>query len=421
MSKVFWTQKQDMGPSARYGHAMAFDSANGHTVMFGGFANGSAVGDTWEWDGNDWTQVQDMGPAPRVNAAMAFDSVRGRAVLFGGAPAAGAAFGDTWEWDGNDWTQVQDMGPSARFAHAVAFDSKAQLTLLFGGRAAGGNTGDTWTWDGNDWTQVEDTGPLPRSSHAIAFAADRARAVLFGGYGANAVLADTWEWDGSKWTEIQDVGPNAREGAAMAFTGGSIVLTAGFNGDATNTGKFFGDTWEWDGAHWTERQDIGPEGRWQHAMVFDGPRTRLVVFGGTTAAAGQSQLGDTWECPMGAPPPPAPAAAAGVTMSDFIVAVDKDQQLLLGQVDLTGPAPAGAVIHVSSDRNIGTVLAILVAQANGVLAATGQQLPGPPWSVPVQNGSTQVLFAIETAQATAGPVQLTATLGSASMTAATTI
>ena len=42
----------------------------------------------------------------------------------------------------------------------------------------------------------------------------------------------------------------------------------------------FGNTWEWDGAHWTQRQDIGPGARWGHAMAFDSIRRRVVIFGG---------------------------------------------------------------------------------------------------------------------------------------------
>jgi hypothetical protein len=62
-----------------------------------------------------WTQRQDLGPSPRRHAAMAFDSRRRRAVLFGGVTRAGDFYGAlpddqaTWEWDGSLWTQVEDL------------------------------------------------------------------------------------------------------------------------------------------------------------------------------------------------------------------------------------------------------------------------------------------------------------------------
>ena len=43
-----------------------------------------AVGDTWEWDGEEWAQQEDVGPPARVFHAMAYDAVRDRVVLFGG-------------------------------------------------------------------------------------------------------------------------------------------------------------------------------------------------------------------------------------------------------------------------------------------------------------------------------------------------
>jgi hypothetical protein len=94
-----------------------------------------------------WTQKQDMGPRPRVGHAMTYDATRRRVVLFGGDALANLLFGDTWEWDGDSWTQVQDLGPAARAFHAMAFDSARRRTVLFGGRGTNGILGDTWEWD----------------------------------------------------------------------------------------------------------------------------------------------------------------------------------------------------------------------------------------------------------------------------------
>jgi hypothetical protein len=66
---------------------------------------------------------------------MAFDSARGRIVLFGGegyGVGGTSQFNDTWEWDGDIWTQVSDIGPSPRQFHAMAYDTKRQRLVLFG-------------------------------------------------------------------------------------------------------------------------------------------------------------------------------------------------------------------------------------------------------------------------------------------------
>ena len=84
---LLWTQKQDVGPSARIFPAMTFDASRQRAVLFGGeLAGGAMTADTWSWDGADWTQVSDMGPSPRGGGAMAFDAARERVVLLGGFP-----------------------------------------------------------------------------------------------------------------------------------------------------------------------------------------------------------------------------------------------------------------------------------------------------------------------------------------------
>ena len=98
MARVLWTQRQDVGPSPRGGHGLAYDAARERVLLFGGRAGGSVLqGDTWEWDGHDWTQVADTGPDPRAGHALAFDGPRQRLVLFGGEAAGPALRADTWE------------------------------------------------------------------------------------------------------------------------------------------------------------------------------------------------------------------------------------------------------------------------------------------------------------------------------------
>jgi hypothetical protein len=104
-----WVPVQDIGPYSRTGAAMTFDGA--YVLLFGGVSTptGGPPGpvlarDSWEWPGDFWTQRADIGPSARWGARMALDSDRGRVVLFGGCtkpPAekdyAGFALADTWE------------------------------------------------------------------------------------------------------------------------------------------------------------------------------------------------------------------------------------------------------------------------------------------------------------------------------------
>ena len=52
MARVLWTQKQDIGPRPRTGHAMTYDVARQRVTLFGGDSlDGVLRRDTWEWDG----------------------------------------------------------------------------------------------------------------------------------------------------------------------------------------------------------------------------------------------------------------------------------------------------------------------------------------------------------------------------------
>jgi len=96
-----WTHLADTGPEPRSFYGLAYDGAE--TLLFGGFGSGgansvTANSVTWSWDGKFWTQRQDMGPSARWGMGMAHDSGRSRTVLFGGQnDKSGANLGDTWE------------------------------------------------------------------------------------------------------------------------------------------------------------------------------------------------------------------------------------------------------------------------------------------------------------------------------------
>jgi hypothetical protein len=66
-------------------------------VLFGGWSlPQNYFADTWEWNGVGWTQRSAPGPSGRTNHAMAYDSARGETVLFGGNGFSTGSFGDTW-------------------------------------------------------------------------------------------------------------------------------------------------------------------------------------------------------------------------------------------------------------------------------------------------------------------------------------
>lgn len=306
MAPLLWTQRQDIGPSARLSHRLAYDEARKLTVLFGG-SNGLQVpppeayfGDTWVWDGEAWTQAEDVGPHMRSGHALADDAARAQIVLFGGRFDQ-IEFGDTWLWDGEAWTQAEDTGPSARYLHAVAFDTVRARIVLFGGLSGVDEQGDTWEWDGEAWTQVADTGPAARYGHAMCFDRSAGGTILFGG----SDKLETWSWDGARWTDMTDVGPPPCLYPALVGTSRGTILFGGNKYKSTSIQDALVDsTWELAGRKWTERQNMGPTGRWGHAMSYDTARERVVLFGGDGwlgpgPTGGIAPRADTWELPVG--------------------------------------------------------------------------------------------------------------------------
>jgi hypothetical protein len=172
--------------------------------------------------------------------------------------------------------------------------------VLFGGRAAAGDfLADTWGWDGEAWTQLADTGPSARNIPGMASDPQRKRIICFGGnstisVGEPILHGDTWEWDGSEWTEREHegIGPSARQGCAMAydFPGARALLFGGLAGTDVVT-AMRDDTWAWDGVTWSQVAHTGPTRRFFHAMTA--APTSVVLFGGQGTNLGHDA--ETWE------------------------------------------------------------------------------------------------------------------------------
>ncbi len=248
-----WTRRTPaISPSVRYATAMAYDSVRGVTVLFGGISNPTSpapLNDTWEWNGSNWTQrTPAASPPGRAAHAMAFDSARGVVVLFGGVAMNGspAVVADTWEWNGTNWTQrTPATAPPARQTHAMAYDSARGVTVLFGGsNVTGTSFGDTWEWNGTNWIQrTPASAPSARQAPAMAYGL-QGKTVLVGGavLGSGTPDTATWLWNGTTWTSSDDTpNPGPRLAAAVAYDSarGKVIFFGGNNGTGTSN-----DTWE---------------------------------------------------------------------------------------------------------------------------------------------------------------------------------
>lgn len=275
-------------PGGRLGHAMAYDSVRGVTVLFGGSDVTSYLSDTWEWDGQFWTRIEVSGPPARFGHAMTYDNNRRVVVLFGGANQDGA-MNDTWEWNGAIWYLRSSTGPEARYGHSMSFDSVRRLTTLFGGRNDGSVVSRlVWEWNGASWTQRPAVGPTPRDGQAMTYDPIRNVTVLFGGgLGLRGVSNETWEWNGAAWTFRGSSGPRAQGHPLLAFDSSRSVVV--LFGESAIVGGL-GETWDWNGSTWTLRNSAGPAFREGQAMACDAIRRRMVIFGGDIPPRNE-----TWE------------------------------------------------------------------------------------------------------------------------------
>jgi sugar lactone lactonase YvrE len=287
-------------PSARWGATMAYDSVQGKLVLFGGNTDSGDLADTWTWNGTTWTQVdtsQTDGPPGRNSAVMAYDSAHGQVVLFGGAGASGL-LGDTWIWNGTTWTQqILATSPVARQNASMAYDAAAGQVVLFGGEALSGILDDTWTWDGTTWTQQSPaSSPQAMYSATAAYDSAEGQVVLLEGSDGNGYPDQTWTWNGTTWTQPYPANsPPPRLDAMMAYdpAQSQVVLFGGYYP------SFLSDTWTWNGTDWARLYPLtSPSARSEAAMAFDAAHGQVVLFGG--GGESTSFLGDTWVLDLGA-------------------------------------------------------------------------------------------------------------------------
>lgn len=318
---VTWVQRMTaISPPERSDHAMAYDGARRKMVLMGGLSASAEYADTWEWDGSNWLlRTPPVSPSPKSAHSMAFDAARQRVVLFGSG-ANDRVQSETWEWDGMTWLQRSpSAAPGVRSHHALVYDVARQRVVLFGGYslhigAGDFSYGDSWEWDGTAWTRSAAGGaPHQRGQHALAYDSIRQRIVLFGGFEIGGInigwfgptRSDTWELDGAAWRQRANLlrSPPLRTFQAMVNdpVRQRVVL---FGGEQTYV-ETYGDLWEWDGAAWFERvppNNLVPDLRLWHSMVFDWARQRVVMFGGfggylgsNTMPIGAPKLSDLWE------------------------------------------------------------------------------------------------------------------------------
>lgn len=373
-----WTQLDaEPRPSPRSSTAMAHLPGVG-VVLFGGLTEAGADGETWLLRDTAWELVRPSAtPSPRVGAAFAYDVDAAALLLFGGdTDAGGTAFGsavnETWHFDGARYVQRNPRtSPSGRFHTSLATDVAGGRVFLVGGEfdqpqigAGFGGENDVWQWNGNNWSErVAHTPPPAVEARGAAFDPARNHVVLFGGLlagGAVAIINSTHTYNGTTTSQLSP---------AFVMPGTDDAALAAFRGNVIAIGVADAATHSWNGTNWSVVAGDPPNRSDRPRVVNDDANDRLVaVANGRTF----TYDGAAWtqRCQRGVGGVPCPAAAAQVAFDrgrNQVMAYDGTEMLAwTGSAwtvdDVTVPPLVAGAGDLVFDEERGALLLVRLSQ-----------------------------------------------------------
>ncbi len=229
-----------LGSSGFEDTPLVYDRSRSQVLLFSGRRSEVLVPDTWTYDGNTWTRLDlILEPQARFRHALAYDSANERTVLYGGCAMpttplgceAGAALGDTWFFDGV-WTRFEGTSPPPRQGHTMVYDPYRERVLMFGGELEGGVfSNELWQFQNGAWIQLSsEKAPPARTLHGMAFDERLDRAIVFGGERGAERLNDTWIFERARWSETKIQNPpsiRSRLGLLFDPQTSSIIVYGG--------------------------------------------------------------------------------------------------------------------------------------------------------------------------------------------------
>ncbi|MCI4369446.1 MAG: kelch repeat-containing protein [Thermoplasmata archaeon] len=198
-------------PPGRTGAGMTYDATDREVVLFGGLdAGGSYTNETWTYSAGNWTHLNSStahSPPPRAYPAMAYDSADGYVVLFGGddlqcsylSCSGSGGMIDTWNFSRGAWSVLHPSAsrhPPGREGAELATDGTLGV-LLTGGETDGYCPcfNDTWNFSADNWSnRTASAGSLPSLSQGSAtYDTATGKVVLRGGLLASGTPSNgTW-------------------------------------------------------------------------------------------------------------------------------------------------------------------------------------------------------------------------------------
>ncbi|HZY91889.1 MAG TPA: kelch repeat-containing protein [Thermoplasmata archaeon] len=228
------TPTAGLAPPARAMAGLTFDGADGYLLLFGGTPSvGSSVpfSDTWSFVGGAWHQLHPnptgITPGARCDELLAYDSATGFTLLFGGVGSTGP-LGDTWSFQGGNWTELspgQSTAPSPRRGMAGVFDAADGYVLLVGGYAQGAILSDSWAFESTGWVRIYPGGATlgPVFAPAAAYDSGDGWVLLFSGAASTSALyTGTLAFVNDSWTLL--INPPGTQPDLFAAVGLVLLL-----------------------------------------------------------------------------------------------------------------------------------------------------------------------------------------------------
>ena len=164
-----WTRlSTSTGPSPRDGAGFVWDDRDGYGLLFGGNvpqpSGGPFASDTWTFLHGNWTLLSPAShPSARYLQGMAYDPADGYTVLYGGyGPApnpSSSVFTDTWSFEGGNWTNrtaTAGSSPGTLIGMGFAFDQVDGYVFAYAGLEYYGfyDTNGAYAFVNGTWTTL---------------------------------------------------------------------------------------------------------------------------------------------------------------------------------------------------------------------------------------------------------------------------
>lgn len=275
----------------------------------------SSIASVFSACGSWATLSPDASAFTRDEHMMIYDPVRDRLLIFGGFDGVAIALtNEVWTVPLTGppvLTQLATSGtpPTARELGSAIYDPVRDRMVIFGGVVSAGLMNDVWelSLSGTPtWSQIVPTGtpPSERYEHSAIYDATRDRMVAFGGYDyTTGDLNDVWALTFSgtpTWTLMSPSGgpPEPRDSHSAVYDGprDRMVVFGGYV-PSTPDGEA-NDAWALSLAGSGSWSQINPGGgppptRYGHTAIVDAPRNRMIVYGGFSSLEPYT-LGDVW-------------------------------------------------------------------------------------------------------------------------------